>query len=65
MNPVYLILRASIPDRVLVARIFEAARAKNQHMLGLEAFGILKAYGIPVVKTAFAKTADEAISAAE
>lgn len=49
----------------MVARIFEAARAKNQHTLGLEAFDILKSYDIPVVKTTFAKTAEEAIIAAE
>lgn len=65
MNQVDSISQASIPDRLLVARIFEAAGAKNQHILGLEAFDILKAYGIPVVKTAFAKTAEEAIIAAE
>jgi hypothetical protein len=30
----------------LATRVFEVARAKNQHILGLEAFDILKAYGI-------------------
>ncbi|AKB59017.1 Acetyl-CoA synthetase (ADP-forming) alpha and beta chains, putative [Methanosarcina barkeri 227] len=49
----------------MAARVFEAARAKNRHILGLEAVCILKAYGIPVVKTKFAKTAEEAIIAAE
>jgi len=49
----------------LAARVFEAARAKNRHILGLEAFDILKAYGIPVVKTAFAKTTEEAINASK
>ena len=34
-------------------------------MLGIEAFDILKAYGIPVVKTIFAKTVEEAVNAAE
>ncbi len=52
-------------DRASAARVFEVARSKNRHVLGLEAFDILKAYGIPVVKIAFAKTADEAVSAAE
>lgn len=42
--------------RAAAASIFEAARAKSQHILGLESFKILKAYGIPVVKTIFAKT---------
>jgi acetate---CoA ligase (ADP-forming) subunit beta len=55
----------SEPDRVSVESIFEAARAENRHILGLEAFGILKAYGIPAVKTAFAKTPEEAVSVAE
>lgn len=64
MNQVDPVPHASRPDRVSAARIFEAARAKNRHILGLEAFDILKAYGIPVVKTALAKTAEEAIIAA-
>lgn len=65
MKQVDLISHSSGSDRVLAARVFEAARAKNRHILGLEAFDILKAYGIPAVKTAFAKTAEEAVSAAE
>lgn len=65
MKQVDIVPRTSRPDRVLVARVFEAARARNRHILGLEAFDILKAYDIPVVKTKFAKTAEEAIIAAE
>jgi len=65
MKQVDIVPRTSGQDRVLVTRIFEAARAKNQHILGLEAFDILKAYGIPVIKTRFAKTAEEAVIAAE
>ncbi|MCC4767767.1 acetyl-CoA synthetase [Methanosarcina sp. DH1] len=65
MKQVDIVPRTSGQDRVLVTRIFEAARAKNRHILGLEAFDILKAYGIPVIKTRFAKTAEEAIIAAE
>lgn len=65
MKQVDIVPRTSVPDRVLAARVFEAARAKNRHILGLEAFDILKAYGITVVKTKFAKTAKEAIVAAE
>lgn len=53
------------PDRAAAAGIFEAARAKNQRTLGLESFGILEAYGIPAVKTAFAKTVEEAVKASE
>ncbi len=56
MNQMDPIPHASIPDRVLTAKVFEAARTKNRHILGLEAFDVLKAYGIPVVKTTFAKT---------
>jgi acyl-CoA synthetase (NDP forming) len=65
MKQADIIPHASGQDRASAARVFEAARLKNRHLLGLEAFDILKAYGIPVVKTAFAKTAEEAISAAE
>jgi acetyl-CoA synthetase (ADP-forming) len=65
MKQADIIPHASGQDQASVARVFEAARSKNRHVLGLEAFDILKAYGIPVVKTAFAKTAEEAISAAE
>jgi len=65
MKQVDLIPHTSGSDRVLADKVFEAAQAKDQHILCLEAFDILKAYGIPVVKTALAKTADEAISAAE
>lgn len=65
MKQVDLISHSSRPDRVLAARVFEVARAENRHILDLEAFDILKAYGIPAVKTAFAKTAEEAASAAE
>lgn len=52
-------------DQVPAARIFEAARAENRYVLGLEAFDILRVYGIPVVKTAFAKTVEEAVNAAK
>ncbi len=65
MEQVDIIPHTSGQDRASAARIFEAARAENRHVLGLEAFDILKAYGIPVVKTAFAKTAEEAVNAAE
>jgi acetyl-CoA synthetase (ADP-forming) len=65
MKQADIIPHASGQDQASVARVFEAARSKNRHVLGLEAFDILKAYGIPVVKTAFAKTAEGAISAAE
>lgn len=65
MKQVDIVPHTSGQDRVLVTRIFEAARAKNQHILGLEAFDILKAYGIPLIKTRFAKTAEEAVIAAE
>jgi len=65
MKQVDLTLPESCPDRVLAAEILKAARAAERHTLGLESFGILKAYGIPAVKTAFAKTEEEAFRAAE
>ena len=65
MKQVDLIPPGPWPDRAEVARIFEAARAKNRYILGLEYFDVLKTYGIPTVKTAFAKTAEEAVKAAK
>ena len=65
MKQVNTIPHASGSDRAAVARVFEAARAKNRQILGIESSGILKAYGIPSAKTAFAKTAEEAINTAE
>ena len=64
MKQVNFIPPESRSDRAATARIFEAAREKNQHNWA-ECFAILKAYGIPVVNTAFAKTVEEAVKAAE
>ena len=63
MEQAGIVPRISGTDRVTAARIIEAARAEDRHMLGIEAFDILKAYGIPVVKTIFAKTVEEAVNA--
>lgn len=52
-------------DSVLAAEILKTARAAERRTLGLESFGILKAYGIPAVQTVFAKTEEEAFRAAE
>lgn len=52
-------------DKTLVDEIFKTARDAEKRTLGLESFGILKAYGIPVVKTVFAGTEEEAIKAAD
>lgn len=52
-------------DRAAAARLLKTAEKEGRHILGLESFDILKAYGIPVVDTAFAKTAEEAVQAAE
>ena len=65
MKQVDIFPHAVESDQVLAARSFEVARTKNQYILGLEAFNILEAYGIPVVKTVFAKTVEEAVSAAK
>ena len=65
MKQVDLAFSESNSGRVLAAEILKAARTAEKYTLGLESFGILKAYGIPVVKTAFAKTEEEAIKAAD
>jgi len=65
MKQVDLAFPESGSDRVLAAEIIEAARVAEWRTLGLESFGILKAYGISAVKTAFAKTEEEAFKAAE
>jgi acetyl-CoA synthetase (ADP-forming) len=52
-------------EKAAASRIFEAARENNLYVLGVESFDVLKAYGIPAVRTGFAKTADEAVTAAE
>ena len=65
MKQVDLAFPESGSDKVLVAEILKDARTDERYTLGLESFGILKAYGIPVVKTAFAKTEEDAFRAAE
>jgi acyl-CoA synthetase (NDP forming) len=65
MKQVDLALPESGSNRVLAAEILETARAAERYTLGLESLSILEAYGIPAVKTAFAKTEDEAFKAAE
>lgn len=65
MKHVDLAFPESGSDRALVAEIIKAARDTGRQILGLESIGILTAYGIPVVKTAFAKTEEEAIKAAD
>lgn len=65
MKQVDLAFSESGSDRTLAVEIIKAAREAERQTLGLESFGILKAYGIPVVQTAFAKTEEEAVKAAE
>lgn len=65
MKQVDLALPEPGSDKSLADEIFKAARRAGRHTLGLESFGILTAYGIPVVKTAFAKTEEEAVKAAD
>jgi acyl-CoA synthetase (NDP forming) len=65
MKQVDISLTESGSDKDLAAEILEAARRAKRHILGLGSFGILTAYGIPVVKTAFAKTEEEAVKAAD
>ncbi|MHB8101022.1 MAG: hypothetical protein ACYDEF_11450 [Methanosarcina sp.] len=61
MKQINLIPPDSGPARVAAARVFEDAKVSNHYTLGLESFEILKAYGIPVVKTSFARTIEEAV----
>lgn len=65
MKQVDLALPESGPYRVLADEILRVAREAERRTLGLESFGILKAYGIPVVKTVIAKTEEEAFRVAE
>src|SRR5512133_2899524 len=65
MKQVDLAFPESGSDKALAAEILEDAQRAKRHTLGLESFDILTAYGIPVVKTAFAKTEEEAVKAAE
>jgi acetyltransferase len=52
-------------DRSSVSGIFRQASREGRRTLGLESFGILRAYGIPVVPTASASSAEDAIEKAE
>lgn len=65
LKQVDFILPESGSKRALAAEILKAARTAGLHTLGLESFGILRAYGITAVKTVFAKTEEEAVKAAE
>lgn len=55
----------ALADKALADKIFKAALDGERRTLGLESFGILKAYGVPVVKTVFAKTEGEALKSAD
>lgn len=65
MKQVDLAFSESGLDKSLAADVLKTARTAGQYNLGLESLGILKAYGIPVVKTVFAKTEEEAVKTAE
>jgi acetyltransferase len=53
-------------DKALVRKILDGVRAEGRATAGdAEAREVLEAYGIPLPKTALAKTADEAVAAAE
>ncbi|AAM06958.1 TPA: acetyl-CoA synthetase [Methanosarcina acetivorans] len=65
MKPLDLISPELGVNREAAAEILRAAREAERRTLGLESFDILKAYGIPAVQTAFAKTEEEAFRAAE
>lgn len=65
MKQVDLALPEPGSDKALAAEVLETIRTAGRPTLGLESFGILGAYGVPVVKTVFAKTEEEAIKAAD
>jgi acyl-CoA synthetase (NDP forming) len=65
MKQVDLVFPESGSNMAQAAEIIKAARDVERRTLGLESIGILAAYGIPVVKTAFAKIEEEAIKAAD
>lgn len=65
MKQVDMVFPESGPGRALAAEIFKVARDDGRRALGLESMGILTAYGIPVVKTVFASTEEEAVKAAD
>ncbi|WP_410507435.1 acetate--CoA ligase family protein [Methanosarcina hadiensis] len=65
MKQVDMVFPESGPDRALAAEIFKIARDDGRRALGLESMGILTAYDIPVVKTVFASTEEEAVKAAD
>lgn len=65
MRQVDLAFPESGSNKALAAEIFKAAQTAERYTLGLESFCILKAYGIPAVKTVFAGTEEEAIKAAD
>jgi acyl-CoA synthetase (NDP forming) len=65
MKQVDLAFPESGSNKALAAEILEDARRAERHTLGLESLGILRAYGIPAVKTVFAKTEEEAVKTAD
>jgi acyl-CoA synthetase (NDP forming) len=65
MKQVDLAFPESGSDRALAAEILKDAHTAERYTPGLKYFGILKAYGIPAVKTVFAGIEEEAIKAAD
>ncbi len=52
-------------DKNTVKSIIEDAKNKGAYTLGLESFDILKAYGIPTVRTAITTTIEDTLESAE
>ena len=52
-------------DKEAVKNIIENAKNRGIYTLGLESFDILKAYGIPIVRTAITTTIEDTLESAE
>ncbi|MBP2030918.1 acetyltransferase [Methanohalophilus levihalophilus] len=52
-------------DKSAVSKVFNQAAWEDRRILGLESFDLLRSYGIPVIPTASASNAKEAVNQAE
>ncbi|MCS3924156.1 acetate--CoA ligase alpha subunit [Methanosalsum natronophilum] len=50
-----------VGDKALVSRMLKKAQEKKQTVMGLEAFDILKAYGIPVIEKEVARSLEDTL----
>ncbi len=50
-----------VGDKALVSRMLKKAQEKKQTVMGLEAFDILKAYGIPIIEKEVARSLEDTL----